>query len=203
MDDFFYKDKRIGLSSITGKVLADRKYLETIVSSSCDGDEGIPDIYSHSVMHHEFWIKSAEGMEHDLKLLGVDIPLRERQTVTVISAISVEAGNEIPAVIVNYSADKHWYLNEAPALLKKLNVKFISAGTYGMIGVPVVAGFLLNSGGVLGCSLAIGLFFLAFKAHRINEASEALAAHLEGVAMDLLGRERKPTGPTRNDWVGQ
>lgn len=145
MEDFLYKNRVIKLISVTGEVVADRKLLETVVTSVGGSEAVAPDIESYAVPRHEFWIKSTDGGEYDFQLRDVDIPLRDGQKITVISAVSVGTGKVNPAVMVNHTAGKHWYIDKAPALLKKLNLPFISAGALGAVVALFVVGGILKS----------------------------------------------------------
>ena len=203
MEDFFYKNRVIKLISVTGEVVADRKLLETVVTLVGGSETVAPDIESYAVPRHEFWIKSTDGVEYDFQLRDVDIPLRDGQKITVISAVSVGTGKVNPAVMVNHTAGKHWYIDKAPALLLKLNLPFISAGAQGALVTLFVVGGILKSGAMVLVSLAMLLVVSMVKAGPMDRAEKALEAHLERVAEELLGRESKKISPMQNEWIGQ
>ena len=83
-------------SQVTGRVLDSSKWSETHVSG---GGGGTPpnyggnhpgtksvDIRSTVTTEHEFWIKDEDtGKEQDIRLSGVDVPLRTGQHITLIS----------------------------------------------------------------------------------------------------------------------
>ncbi|VVP59735.1 hypothetical protein PS850_06123 [Pseudomonas fluorescens] len=99
MESFKHKNKAVEFSKVTGEVLSQNKYSETRVSSSGGGGyigkQGghvqAPKIQTTIIKKQEFWIKKADGTEESVKLTGYDIPLREGQFITLISATTNDA----------------------------------------------------------------------------------------------------------------
>ena len=83
MQDFSYRGKYVEFWQVTGKVLASDKYHETHISGR--GGGGYIGQYggrikpitigSSTVTNHEFWIKTEYGVEKDIKLHNINIPL--------------------------------------------------------------------------------------------------------------------------------
>ena len=131
MEDFSYRRKYVEFWQVTGEVLKSDKYNETHISGR--GGGGYIGQYggrikpitidSSTVINHEFWIKTEYGVEQDINLSNIDIPLRPGQKITLISAARKGAGFGFYSILVNHSAGKHWFINSAKDLNKKLQLE--------------------------------------------------------------------------------
>ena len=141
MKDFVYQGKELfEFWKITGEVLDCKKYNETHISSSGGGGNinqiggyisGHIDpqrIDSSTVTNLEIWIKTEDGSEKDIRLNGIDIPLRPGQKVTLISAGVKGAGQGLYSILVNHSAGKHWFITDALNLLDHLRKHWLTTG---------------------------------------------------------------------------
>jgi hypothetical protein len=131
MNSFVHRGKEVEFLQVTGEVLGSNKYSETHVSSSggggyvgkYGGNVSAPQIHSTAVTNHEFWIKTEDGVEVDIKLQGTDIPLRVGQRISVIAATRKGSERMWYSVLVNHSAGKHWFINKADDLNKLLKLE--------------------------------------------------------------------------------
>ncbi|AHF01714.1 hypothetical protein THIAE_08035 [Thiomicrospira aerophila AL3] len=123
MDDFKYGKKVVEFWQVTGEVLGSNKFSETYVSSSGGGPNYAPSIHSETVTNHEFWIKTEEGLEKDIKLRGIDVPLRVGQKITLVSAGLKGKDNGWYSLLINHSAGKHWFINNGVDLNNKLKLE--------------------------------------------------------------------------------
>ena len=118
MDSFKHKNKEIEFWQVTGEVLGQNKYSETHVSSSGGGGHvtqhgghvSAPKVHSTTVTNHEFWIKTDDGTEESVQLSGYDIPLREGQRITLISAGVKGYDSGYFSILVNHNTSKHWFI---------------------------------------------------------------------------------------------
>jgi len=149
MEDFTHRGKSVEFWQVTGEVLGSNKYSETRVSVSSSGGGGhvgrhgghvsAPTVHSTSsaVTNHEFWIRTEDGLEKDIKLRGLDIPLRAGQKITLISLGRKGVGNGWYSILVNHNAGKHWFINSAEELNKKLELE-LSTGKSLLIASLIV-----------------------------------------------------------------
>lgn len=198
MEDFKYRGTSIQFWKITGEILGTQKYSETHVSSSGGGgyvNQGngyisAPTVHSRVVTQHEFWLKTEDGQEVAIKLSGFDIPLREGQKITIISAGNAGENSGWYSVLVNHNAGQHWFLNNAARLNQKLKFAPLSI-------TPVVAGMpaLILTAILVAISWFTNSTFLAFvicgafllyalikEQARIKEVQQKLDRHLEDLA---------------------
>ncbi|CAN7487299.1 hypothetical protein LJR071_003221 [Pseudomonas sp. LjRoot71] len=126
MEDLTYKGEELEFWGVTGEVLSSSKNKETQVYSTggglvgSDGHVTQPQVHSTTITNHEFWIKRENGVEEPIRLRGVDIPLRAGQKITIISARKKSSGIGCMSILVNHTASKHWYINDAKELSKYL-----------------------------------------------------------------------------------
>ena len=86
MHTFTHGDTTVVFTVLSGEVVGSEKLSETRVTSTGgvhvngkDSEVTPVRISSVSIINHEFWVKTPDGVEHDVKLRGVDIPLRTGQ----------------------------------------------------------------------------------------------------------------------------
>ncbi|MFQ2209979.1 hypothetical protein ACK31V_04610 [Aeromonas caviae] len=192
MENFKHRNKEIEFWSVTGEIMAQNKFSETHVSSSGGGGYvgthgghiSAPSVHSTTVTNHEFWIKTEDGSEESVQLAGCDIPLREGQKITLISAGVKGKGEGYYSVLVNHNANKHWFINEAGSLNKSLKIDLASGKSILITGglfclVTYITGSL-GAGAVIAGAYFI--FRLATKITRIIKMTKALDQHLESLA---------------------
>lgn len=141
MEVFKFRKKQVEFYALTGEIVGSSKYSETHISSS--SGHRTTHIHSNTVTNHEFWLRSDDGVEHDIKFVGIDIPLRPGQKITLISAHGKSPRKDLYSILINHSAQKHWYIHNATELNEKLNV-------YKATGFPVL----------MGVAAYIGILFL-------------------------------------------
>lgn len=208
MEDFSHRGKKVEFWRITGEVLGSDKYSETHVSVSSSGGGGYvgpnggyvsaPTVNSSSstVTNHEFWIKTEDGLEKDIKLRGVDIPLRPGQKITLISAGRKGAGSGWYSILVNHSAGKHWFINSAEELNKHLKLELLTgkslliagAMAWGIAYLTAPDGYRGKSWDNASWELALGaagvfiVFRLVVKLNRVSGLTKRLKQQLENLA---------------------
>jgi len=204
MENFSHRGKDVEFWHITGEVIGSDKYKETHVSSSCGGGNisgsitggygsvsghiSAPNIHSEVITNHEFWIKTEDGLEKDVKLYNRDIPLRVGQKVTLIWATRKGRSNSPYTILVNHSANKHWFIIKAGRLNQLLEIELITGKPLligGAITVAIAWGITyLTDSWALGLGAA-GIFIVykfVTKAKKIISLVNRLEQHLENLA---------------------
>ncbi|WKE65318.1 hypothetical protein PVT67_16885 [Gallaecimonas kandeliae] len=196
MDGFNHNDKEIVFWSETGEVLSQNKYSETHVSSSGGGGHvgrngghvRAPKIKSTTVINHEIWIKKDDGKEKNVKLVGQDIPLREGQRVTLISAGVKGENSSYHSVLVNHNANKHWFINDADSLNQKLKIDLVTGNSVLLAGALWLFLIFLNQNSAVLLSIEtisfVGfvIYKLLTKMPRVRKMKKSLDGHLESLA---------------------
>lgn len=220
MQDFSHRGKYVEFWQVTGEVLASDKYHETHISGR--GGGGYIGQYggrikpiaidSSTVINHEFWIKTEYGVEKDIKLRNINIPLRSGQKITLISA--ARRGSEIGlySILVNHSAGQHWFINSAKDLNNKLQLEQLTGKSLLIAGMIAWGlSFLINNHAqvvrdsilyiknitgifdgihwediaktlILGIPSAFVIYRLIVKLSRVSELTKKLDNHLENLA---------------------
>src|SRR2546428_11931969 len=80
MEPFSRSGKQVQFSSVTGKVASSSKRSDTYTTSGRNYS-----VDSHVVVKQEFLLLTEDGREVPIQLSGVDIPVRDGQTVTMIA----------------------------------------------------------------------------------------------------------------------
>lgn len=168
MHTFTHGDKTVVFTVLSGEVVGSEKLSETRVTTTGgvpvngkDGDLTPVRVSSVSIINHEFWVKTADGVEHDVKLRGVDIPLRTGQDISLISAVKKD-GSPLHTILLNHSASKRWVLRDASALNTELELTPFNWKTVLIVSGLCVAGIataglgLLAAGGYLCYALYQG-----------------------------------------------
>lgn len=198
MDDFNYNGSSLHFWKVTGEVVSTQKHSETHVSSSGGGgyvNQGsgyisAPTVHSRAVTQHEFWLKTEDGREVSVKLSGFDIPLREGQKVTLISAGRPGENSGWYSVLVNHNAGEHWFLNKAESLNQKLRFAPLKIAP-AFSGVPavivaVILAFVTWRTNSTFLAFVIGGAYLLYAAikgqSKVRETQQRLDAHLERLA---------------------
>lgn len=191
MESFVSDNSVIEFSSISGEVLGTDKYSETHVSSSGGGGYvgrhgghvSAPTVHSTVVTNHEFWIKTDGGKEIDVQLTGVDIPLRIGQRVSLIVAQSPIKKEKRYAVLVNHSANKHWFINDAMTIYKKLGPNPGVGGLHFLILIALFALWAVANSTILFLLGPAYFVYLTFKVISGGKMAmrkvKLLEAHLE------------------------
>ena len=204
MEDFQYKNKEVKFWRVTGEVLGQNKYSKTHVSSSGGGGYvgkggghvSAPKVHSTTVTHHEFWIKEEDGSEKSVKLSGHDIPLREGQKITLISAGIKGKDSGFYSVLVNHNAKKHWFINSAGDLNKKLKLEVLTGKSL-LIAGAIAGGIVYFTAPdryrgkawddaswdiALGVAGIVIVYRLVVKLSRVSGLTKKLKSHLEDLA---------------------
>lgn len=199
MENFSYRGTSIRFWKMTGEVISTQKYSDTHLSSSGGGgyvNQGgsgyisAPKIHSRVVTQHEFWLKTEDGQEVDIKLSDFDIPLREGQKITIISAGNAKGSNGWYSVLVNHNAGQHWFINNATSLNQKLKyapltITPIVASVPVFIAVAILALILWQTKDTfVAFVICIPFLFYALTKEqgKIKEAQQKLDRHLESLA---------------------
>ena len=136
------------------------------------------------ITHHEFWIKTEDGFEKDVKLYDEDIPLHNGQKITLIWASRKGIGNSPYIILVNHSANKHWVLINAGRLNQLLKLELMTGKSL-LIGGAIAWGIsYLTDSLELGLWLA-GIFIVyrfVTKIIRWRRLVNRLGQHLEILA---------------------
>lgn len=153
MEDFSYRGKYVEFWQVTGEVLASNKYNETNISGR--GGGGYIGQYgghikpitidSSTTINHEFWIETEYGVEKDIQLRNINIPLRPGQKITLISAARKGSDFGFYGILVNHSAGRHWFINSAKDLNRKLHLEQLTGKSLLIAGaIAWILSFLIN-----------------------------------------------------------
>lgn len=221
MEDFVYKGKRIEFTSVTGTVLSSdkREHTETYTSTSGGGGyihNGTGYINaprtttrSTTVTNHEFWLSLENGEERSIKLSGTDIPLREGQKVTMVSARKPGENSGEWTLLVNHSAGRYWNVLDAAGFIGEFDLIFPFEYLEKLmvsltLGIPTLFNlygfmFLKKHGFVdiflatfLGAFLGYGLYWAFFLISLLKKSIESpslrkrIDAHLDLIAQELF-----------------
>ena len=192
MESFNHRGKEVVFWSITGEVIGNNKYSETHSSVSVSAGRnsyrrnGGFDVHSSSetITNHEFWIKTEDGLEKDITLRDANIPLRQGQKITIISAGINGAGSGWYSILVNHSAGKHWFICSAEKLNWHLKLELITGKSL-LIAIPMFFGtsyFSESWGLALGVTGVFIVYRLAVKLRRMSNLKNRLKQHLESLA---------------------
>lgn len=201
MKNFTHRRKSVEFWKISGEVIGSNKFSETHVSSSGGGgyigQHGghvtAPTVRSETVTNHEFWIKTEDGLEKDIKLRGIDVPLRSGQKITLISAGIKGTNKGWYSILVNHSAGKHWFINSAEELNKTLKIEVITGKSL-IVAIAIFLGICYFTGPSPSWELALvasGVFFLfrvVTKLRRVTRLKTKLKSHLEQLAQSTYQR---------------
>jgi hypothetical protein len=195
--DFTSKNKTIKFTYIPGEVIGTSKFSETQISSSGGaayaGELGAyasaPRIHSTSIINHEFWIKSANGQEHEIKLTGVDIPLREGQQVTAVIAEDESSKKWDYVFLVNHSTGNTWTINTASALCSKLDLH----GDLSLRSLVKLAGYVIAFGMIFVApsmyaliAFGSGTYFLVKGYQSRKSCYEKFSGHLKNTEKTII-----------------
>jgi len=156
-EDFVHRGKTIEFHYATGEVIGTNKFSETHITSSGGGGTvngyvgpygghvggavDAPVVTSRSVTNHEFWIRTDDGKEVPIKLLGVDIPLLAGHRITIFEASNKKKGIGYYFCIVNHSAERSFTINNAKELNKKLSLEWSTIAfltTYAILSLILI-----------------------------------------------------------------
>lgn len=212
MEDFLYRGKIVHCNVITGEVLDSNKFMETHVSAQGGGGNigrhggyiQKARIDSSSITHHEFWIKTEDGIERHIKLRGFDIPLRPGQKITLVTVQRKGFGYNWYAALVNHNAQKHWFMDSAEGLSAKLGLAGFS-GIYACVGMIAAGGITYATAPIRfgereweksSWEIAVGVFvFFTFYALTVTafkkaRACKKLQSHLAHLVQRVYDNNR-------------
>ncbi|WP_064118565.1 hypothetical protein [Pseudomonas fluorescens] len=161
MHKFTHGDVTVDFTVLSGEVVGSEKMSETHITSTggngqfdSNGQPIAVHINSVMVINHEFWIRTADGIEHDVNFRGLDIPLRSGQDISLISAVSKDGEKVLHTYLQNQASAKTYQIRDAKALNTELGLspfrwKPLLIAFALWIGIGLVAGvlgFLVGTG---------------------------------------------------------
>lgn len=161
MHKFTHGDVTVDFTVLSGEVVGSEKMSETHITSTggngqfdSNGQPIAVHINSVMVINHEFWIRTADGIEHDVNFRGLDIPLRSGQDISLISALSSDGKKVLHTYLQNQASAKTYQIRDAKALNTELGLspfrwKPLLIAFALWIGIGLVAGvlgFLVGTG---------------------------------------------------------
>jgi hypothetical protein len=125
MESFTVEGKQVTLPTVFGEVTGCGKRSDSYVSGSGGGGNGNyrqpVSISTTVVVTQEFFVRGENGKEQPYKIVALDIPIRDGQHVTMISA-SVSGHGEWPVRLANHTADRSWPVNEPRMIARELGL---------------------------------------------------------------------------------
>ncbi|MGY2262363.1 hypothetical protein [Pseudomonas sp. SDO55104_S430] len=170
MYEFTHGDMKVAFTVLSGEVVGSEKLSETRVTTTgggrnADGDARPVRVSSESIINHEFWIRTPDGIEHDVKLRGVDVPLREGQQVSLFSAQRKDGKAPVPVLLQNHSAAKRWLVRDAAALNMELGlVDFKWSSLW--IAFALLIGVGIASPGLGFIAFVVFIFYQCYQASK-------------------------------------
>lgn len=161
MHKFTHGDVTVDFTVLSGEVVGSEKMSETRITSTggngqfdSNGQPIAVHINSVMVINHEFWIRTADGIEHDVNFRGLDIPLRSGQDISLISALSCDGKKVLHTCLQNQASAKTYQIRDAKTLNTELGLspfrwKPLLIAFALWIGIGLVAGvlgFLVGTG---------------------------------------------------------
>lgn len=179
MHTFTHGDKTVAFTVLSGEVVGSEKLSETRVTSTggvhLNGNDSQVTpvrISSVSIINHEFWVKTPDGVEHDVKLRGVDIPLRMGQEISLISALKKD-GSPLHTILQNHTASKRWVLRDANVLNTELELSPFNWKT-----VLIVSGLCVAGLATAGLGLLAGAGYLCYACYQGSQRKKLLISDL-------------------------
>lgn len=128
LDSFKAGKEDIKFWSFTGEVISQNKYSETHVWSSGGGGNigprggHVAAVQTHSSVttKQDFWLKLDDGTEKSVQLGGYDIPLRERQKISILMAHTETSESAYYAALINHASGITHEILSASSILDKL-----------------------------------------------------------------------------------
>jgi hypothetical protein len=204
MHTFTHGDTTVVFTVLSGEVVGSEKLSETRVTSTGgvhvngkDSEVTPVRISSVSIINHEFWVKTPDGVEHDVKLRGVDIPLRTGQEVSLISALKKD-GSPLHTLLQNHTASKRWVLRDANALHTELELAPFNWKT-----VMIVSGLCVGGLATGGLGILAGAGYFCYAWYQGSQRKKLLVSDLNAYIdklHTLAGNRRRAPGPAQ---VGQ
>lgn len=218
MQDFKFKDKTIGFFTVTGTVLSSDKRDETTVHSTGGGGRvgqyggyvAAPQVYSSSITHHDLWLKTEDGQEQCVRLIGSDIPVRPGQKITAVYAGLRQQQADFtgyPTIIFNHDARRHWTLYTGKKLNEQLGISKYKGGVKPVIFWGLALILSINIGEGMGrlfeLLMIFGLvsypiFFIyrnIMRERGVTRMEKELDVHLEAIAQQMH-KNLPQTAPT-------
>lgn len=192
MGEFVSDSLVLNFSSVRGTVLDQHKYSETHVVSSGGGGNIVqgsgyvaaPNVSSYAVTKHDLLFTDDSGTRHSFQMRELHIPIVTGDEITVFYAAN-KSGDSLPALLVNHSAKRYWYLapvNDQLTLAGYHGTKYVNAEAaafiISFIALWVVLSFLWAVG-IL--AVVVTLLSRTFKRH-----STSLLAHLDQLGTSAL-----------------
>ncbi|MGL6243572.1 hypothetical protein [Pseudomonas sp.] len=195
MHTFTHADKTVVFTVLSGEVVGSEKLSETRVTTTGgvpvngkDGDLTPVRVSSVSIINHEFWVKTPDGVEHDVKLRGVDIPLRTGQQISLISALKKD-GSPLHTILLNHTASKRWILRDASVLNTELELTPFNWKT-----VLIVSGLCVAGIATAGLGLLAAGGYLCYALYQGGQRKKLLVSDLNAYLskLDTLAASRTP-----------
>lgn len=128
--DFKYKNKTIEFFSTTGEVLDSTKRDETRVHSVGGGGYvgrhggyvRPAQTYSTTVTHQDIWLKTKDGEQAAIQLVGHDVPMLPGQQISVVTVGLKGGDSRYYSLVVNHSAGTRYIVNGGAELNKFLGI---------------------------------------------------------------------------------
>ncbi len=196
MDEFIYRGKTIKFTTLTGVVLDRNKYSETHVSLTGGGGYigpnggqiNAPTMTSSTITNLEFWIRGDDGTETDIKLRGVDIPIRSGQLVTVVTAAKQGDKTSWYSTLINHNAKKYWHIRNAHELndvMKLEKFGFLSLVIAAILWLAVALSFdSSRAGNWVAGGFLVYRAFTYYTRHK--KLINSLQGHIEKIASHAL-----------------
>jgi hypothetical protein len=125
MESFTVEGKQVTLPVMFGEVTGSGKRSDSYVSGSGGGGNGNyrqpVSISTTVVVTQEFFVMGMDGKETPYKIVDLDIPIRDGQRVTMVSA-TVSGKGSWPVRLVNHSADRSWPVNAPRMIAQELGL---------------------------------------------------------------------------------
>jgi hypothetical protein len=130
------------LDCITGIVLSPSKGIQTITRVS-GGNQGVSSS-SETVIHDQFFIRTMDGQEQDIKMRNVDIAVREGHLMSAIRCIPGGGGERPYLLLRNHTLRELIYFPYAAARMQGVRFRYLWLMLLTASGFIVYAGVLAD-----------------------------------------------------------
>jgi hypothetical protein len=146
MDSFTVEGKQVTLTLVFGEVTGSGKRSDSYVSGSGGGGNNnyrAPVTISTTVVvTQEFFVKDSDGKETPYKIVDLDIPIRDGQQATMISA-TVSGKGAWPVRLINHSAERSWAVNDPTMIARELGLaEKVKVTTLKVVAIWIAGMFL-------------------------------------------------------------
>lgn len=187
----------VRLTHISGTVINSQKHSETHITSSGGGGYvgpnggyvPAPKVQSQVQTTHEFWLRTANGVEKQFQFSNLNVPLCLNQEVTVLIASKPDGKQSWVVELINHNAKTRTSLIRPNKLVTQLDLDNVGwHTTFKIFGLAAAAVASVMYWSPVGAALTFGTFiYLTTKKYLyLDRVERALLDHIGQAARQLM-----------------